>query len=144
IHIPALHRRPKDIPVLADHFLRLHAAKNNKRIQHISAELSQALQHYSFPGNVRELENIIASAVLIETTDTLRLSSAQNLLSLPKTHIHQGEYFEPLDEMQRRYIAQALRMTGGNRTHAARLLGIGLRTLQRKLKTLEVDPTASK
>lgn len=137
IHIPALHRRPKDIPVLANHFLWLHATKNNKHIQHISSELIQALQHYSFPGNVRELENIIASAVLIEATDTLRLSSARNLLSLSKAHLHQTEIFAPLNEIQRRHIAQALRMTGGNRTHAARLLGIGLRTLQRKLKALE-------
>jgi DNA-binding NtrC family response regulator len=136
IHIPALRRRPKDIPALADHFLRLHAAKNNKQIQHMSSELTQALQQYSFPGNVRELENIIASTVLIETTDTLQLSSAQNLLSIPEAHLHQGEIFEPLNELQRRHIAQALRMTGGNRTHAARLLGIGLRTLQRKLKSL--------
>ena len=143
IHIPELRRRPKDIPFLADRFMRLHASKNNKPIRQISLELSQALQCYDFPGNVRELENIIASAVLLETTDTLRLSSAQNLLVSSKPPLSRcDETFLSLDELQRRQIHQALHMTGGNRTHAARMLGIGLRTLQRKLKSL--DPYAPK
>jgi DNA-binding NtrC family response regulator len=145
IHIPELRRRPKDIPVLADHFMKLHSTKNNKRIQGISSELCQALQQHDFPGNVRELENIIASAVLLETTDKLQLSSAKALL--PQSGVplsHSEETFLSLDELQRRQISQALRMTGGNRTHAARLLGIGLRTLQRKLKSLDMHSGASK
>ncbi len=138
IHIPELRRRPKDIPVLADRFMKLHARKNNKPIRKISCELAQALQQYDFPGNVRELENIVASAVLLETTDTLRLSSAQNLLvssSLPLSR--RDENFLSMDELQRRQILQALHLTRGNRTQAARMLGIGLRTLQRKLKSLD-------
>ena len=140
IHIPELRRRPKDIPFLANHFMKLHARKNNKSIRRISFELAQALQHYDFPGNVRELENIIASAVLLETTDTLRLSSAQNLLVPSKLPLSpHDETFLSLGELQRRQILQALHLTSGNRTHAARLLGIGLRTLQRKLKSLDPD-----
>ena len=140
IHIPELRRRPKDILVLADRFLKLHARKNKKSIRQISFELSQALQQYDFPGNVRELENIVASAVVVETTDTLRLSSAQNLLVSSKPPLlRRDESFLSLDELQRRQILQALRLTSGNRTHAARMLGIGLRTLQRKLKSLDLD-----
>lgn len=145
IHIPELRRRPRDIPVLADHFMNLHARKNNKHIRQISSELNQALQNYDFPGNVRELENIIASAVLLESTDTLRLSSAQNLL--PKNNAYSIQQEEPLlslDELQRRQINLALQKSGGNRTHAARLLGIGLRTLQRKLKLLGGNPGTPK
>jgi DNA-binding NtrC family response regulator len=139
IHIPELRRRPKDIPVLADRFLKLHARKNDKPIRQISFELSQALQQYDFPGNVRELENIVASAVLVETTESLRLSSAQNLLVSSKPPLsRRDENFLSLDELERRQILQALHLTSGNRTHAARMLGIGLRTLQRKLKSLDL------
>ena len=138
IHIPELRRRPKDIPVLADRFMKLHARKNNKPVRQISCELTQALQHYDFPGNVRELENIIASAFLLEATDTLRLSSAQNLLLSSKPTLSRPDKtFLSLDELQQRQILQAMHLTGGNRTRAARMLGIGLRTLQRKLKSLE-------
>jgi transcriptional regulator with PAS, ATPase and Fis domain len=138
IHIPELRRRPKDIPVLANRFMKLHARKNNKPVRQISYELTQALQQYDFPGNVRELENIIASAVLLEATDTLRLSSAQNLLLSSKLPLSRpDEAFLTLDELQQRQILQALHLTSGNRTRAARMLGIGLRTLQRKLKSLE-------
>jgi len=138
IHIPELRRRPKDIPVLADRFMKLHARKNNKPVRQLSYELTQALQQYDFPGNVRELENIIASAVLLEATDTLRLSSAQNLLLSSKPPLSRpDEAFLSLDELQQRQILHALHLTSGNRTRAARMLGIGLRTLQRKLKSLE-------
>ncbi len=139
IHIPELRRRPKDIPVLADYFMKVHALKNNKRLKQISRELQQALQQYDFPGNVRELENIVASGVLLETTDTLRLESVQNLLPpVRAAHSRDEKHFTSLDELQRRHIIQALQITDGNRTHAARLLGIGLRTLQRKLKAMDI------
>jgi len=140
IHIPALHRRPKDIPVLAEHFLKAHAAKNKKQIKKISPELVEALRKHPFPGNVRELENIVASAVLIETGEELSLLSAQNLLAVkPSLDQCDADNFSSLAEMQKHHILQALRLTGGNRTRAARMLGIGLRTLQRKLKSFESD-----
>ncbi len=140
IHIPPLRRRPKDIPLLANHFLKFHAEKNNKQIKGISDQLHRALQQHNFPGNVRELENIIASAVLAESSHQLRLSSAHNTLAKPSV-VKPGtqQSFVPLAEMQKRYIAEALQITGGNRTKAARLLGIGLRTLQRKIKSLNLD-----
>jgi len=136
IHIPPLRRRPKDIPILANHFLHLHAAKNSRRIKRISAELSSALQHCPFPGNVRELENMIASAVLVEKGEELSLMSVQDLISIQVPSPTGIKDFIPLDKMQKFHIDRALRLTGGNRTRAARLLGIGLRTLQRKLKPL--------
>lgn len=143
IHIPPLRRRPKDIVLLSNHFLKSHAAKNKKYISEISEELYKALHQYNFPGNVRELENIIASAVLVETSNQLRLSSAQSLLYAQSGSTNTPQTFASLSEMQKRYIAKALRITNGNRTKAARLLGIGLRTLQRKIKTYELEIDAS-
>ena len=135
IHIPSLRKRPKDILALAIFFLQRHSAKNKKKIKGISRELVEALQHYSFPGNVRQLENIIASAVLVETREELSLSSAKVLMSDQLTTNGYPDQFQTLAEMERAHIERALRATAGNRTKAARLLGIGLRTLQRKVKT---------
>ncbi len=73
IHIPPLRQRKKDILPLALYFLKKHAQKTGKKIHAISPEASQALLQYSFPGNVREMDNIMASALLVETGDTLSL-----------------------------------------------------------------------
>jgi DNA-binding NtrC family response regulator len=137
IHIPPLRRRPKDILPLAFFFLRRHAEKNNKQISEISAELGRSLERYAFPGNVRELENIIASAVLIEESRRLTLGSAQTLVQ-PKEMASSAkkEHFPTLAQVQQDHIIRALELTKGNRTRAAQLLDIGLRTLQRKLKQL--------
>jgi transcriptional regulator with PAS, ATPase and Fis domain len=135
IHIPPLRQRKNDILPLAKHFLRSHAEKNNKRIGGIDPVLVEALVQYPYPGNVRELENIVASAVLAENGRTLSLNSVPQLKNLPSTHIQgQDTHFKTLAEIQQRHIERALEVTDGNRTRAAKLLGIGLRTLQRKLK----------
>lgn len=144
IHIPPLRRRPKDIPMLANYFLKQHAEKNNKQIVGIADDLLHELQQHTFPGNVRELENIIASAVLAETSPYLRLASARNNLSPQVERDAASPSFVSLSEMQKRHIANALEITGGNRTKAARLLGIGLRTLQRKIKAFNLEKSASK
>jgi DNA-binding NtrC family response regulator len=139
IHIPPLRRRPKDILPLAHFFLRRHAEKNNKQIDGISPELSKSLQRYTFPGNVRELENIVASAVLIEESRQLSLGSAQTIAQTKEMAppVQTGR-FPTLAEVQQDHIVRALEVTKGNRTRAARILGIGLRTLQRKLKQLSI------
>ena len=140
IHIPPLRRRPKDILPLAHFFLRRHAKKNNKHIAGISSALSKSLERYSFPGNVRELENIIASAVLAEEDHQLTLPSAKNI-DHPQGRIQsdQSEHFPTLSEVQQDHILRALEHTKGNRTRAAKILGIGLRTLQRKLKQFSIN-----
>jgi transcriptional regulator with PAS, ATPase and Fis domain len=144
IHIPPLRRRPKDILPLAHFFLRRHTIKNNKQVDDIAPELCKALERYSFPGNVRELENIIASAVLVEESRQLTLGSAQTIAH-PQAMAEpsESEHFPTLTEVQDAHILRALKHTNGNRTHAAQVLGIGLRTLQRKLKRLSVSPTTS-
>lgn len=139
IHIPPLRRRPKDILPLAYFFLKKHARLNEKEIEEISSPLSQALMQYDFPGNVRELEHIIASAILAEKSKVLNLTSVQHsdLKTLTVSTKNEGA-FPKLADIQRQHIEKALEVTQGNRTHAAKLLGIGLRTLQRKLKTYSI------
>lgn len=141
IHIPPLRRRPKDIMPLAYYFLRKHARRNNKDIQEISPSLADMLIQYDFPGNVRELEHIIASALLVEQATMLRLASVQNIgMQTQEAAAFDRKTFPRLADVQRQHIEKALEITNGNRTHAAKLLGIGLRTLQRKLKAYDSNP----
>ena len=133
IHIPPLRKRKKDIVLLANHFLNIHAKKNRKKIDSLAPDLIDRLINYSFPGNVRELENIIAAGVLLEKGRRITSSSVQNLDNLPafnQTHIND---VLSMAEVEKKQIFLALEATGGNRTRAAKILGIGLRTLRRKL-----------
>ena len=140
ITIPPLRNRKEDIIPLARHFLRIHSARNNKQITSLDPAFAQCLLDYPFQGNVRELENIIAKAVLFETEQALTVSSLQDSVveSCQLQKIKQD--FLTLDTLEKRHIYQALDQTGGNRTKAAKILGIGLRTLQRKLKEWEKAP----
>jgi len=135
IHIPPLRRRPKDILPLAYHFLRKHARLNRKEVYEISPSLTEMLQQYDYPGNVRELEHIVASALLEEKSGVLGLAAVQNTgIESSVASPVEAEAFPKLADLQRQHIQKALDITNGNRTHAAKLLGIGLRTLQRKIK----------
>ena len=135
IHIPPLRRRPKDIIPLAYYFLWKHARLNNKDVNEISPSLAEMLMQYDYPGNVRELEHIISSALLVEQSGMLRLSSVHNTgMRIPLEIPPDQSTFPNLEDIQRQHIEKALELTNGNRTHAAKILGIGLRTLQRKLR----------
>jgi DNA-binding NtrC family response regulator len=139
IHIPPLRRRPKDIIALAMFFLEKHARKNAKKIHRISQDTVKLLTRYPFRGNVRELENIIASSVLAETSDELSVSSVQLLIKDTSESTIPSTRFPKLAEIEKQHIIKALQHTQGNRTHAAKLLGIGLRTLQRKIKNMKIN-----
>jgi len=133
IHLHPLRERGKDIILLADHFLHIYAQEHRKRIGSIAPDLEKALLSYSFPGNVRELKNIIAEAVILERGPRLTLPSAKSLrrLSIPERLYREGPI--NLADLERQHILKVLELTGGNRTHAARMLGIDIKTLRRKL-----------
>lgn len=157
IKIPPLRERKKDIMPLARYFLNIHAKKNRKDIHSIAPDLENALLNYTFPGNIRELENIIASATILENDKVLRLSSVPEFASLSLKNddkdsekvesgsndvdkdVDKEEKFLPLDEIEKRYILKVLKAHGGNRTRTAKVLGIGLRTLQRKIKLFKEE-----
>ena len=137
--IPPLRERREDVPILADHFLKKYAAAAEKPVRTISADALQMLTQHDFPGNVRELENAIESAVLYETTDLLQRESLPPYLMQGDSQPATGSPTDttailPLDEVERRAIVHALKVMDNNIPDAARALGIDRSTLYRKLK----------
>ena len=140
IMLPALRERREDIPLLANHFLSKHAGRLGKSIVGISTAALGMLLQYDWPGNIRELENAVERAVLLETTEMLQvanfppelspLMAIQHDLLSPMTIL-------PLSEVERQAIIHALDLSAQNVGHAAQALGINRATLYRKLKKYE-------
>jgi DNA-binding NtrC family response regulator len=135
ISLPALRERRKDIPALAEHFTTVFAAKTNKSVPLLSKEYLEAFQHYQWPGNIRELKNIIERSVILEdgsqlTTNTLPFGFNKNQPILSSYELAAAEKF---------HIQKVLDHTRGNKAEAARLLGIGLTTLYRKIEEYQLQ-----
>jgi len=141
LHVPPLRERKEDIPLLVSHFVQHFSDEHHKTISQVSPEAMEILVKYPWPGNVRELKNLIENLVVFSTGSSLNLEdlpadirSKIDQLSLP---LDQSlPLFEDLDmeAIEKQAILKALEKTGGNRLKASQLLGIGLRTLQKKLK----------
>ena len=134
IQLPPLRDRRADIPVLAEHFLRHYTEKNHRLVKQILPEALDILMRYDWPGNIRELENAIERGVIIArgeylTPDELPVAIRQN----PQL-IHSTTGAGTLKEMEREWIAKTLDQVDGNRTRAAKILGITRKTLQNKIK----------
>ena len=141
LHIPPLAQRREDIPLLAYHFLAKCAARMNKPVREVSAEALSILKAYDFPGNVRELENIIERSVAIATGDTIEtayLPDALRELSIRTFRKKEGR-LPSLEEQERDYILWVLQEAGNNQTLAAQILGIDRVSLWRKLKRFELE-----
>ena len=134
IKVPPLRERQKDILPIARHFLKIHAEINNKKIRSLSPELEQRLIQYSYPGNVRELENIIAAAVLQEKGKTIGLASTLNLLPYEGPERRKHVELLTLEELEKRHIQKVLEIAGGNRFKAAKILGVNVSTVYRKIE----------
>ena len=140
LRIPPLRDRPEDLALLAEHFLRQFCEEHGKRVKRLTPAALEALSGYSWPGNVREFKNFIESTVIFHDSEeidrkdlppeflrgALQSSGApvQNLVGKPRT----------MAEIEQQAILETLELTGGRRGDAAKILSIGLRTLQRKLK----------
>ncbi|WP_022853696.1 sigma-54-dependent transcriptional regulator [Thermodesulfatator atlanticus] len=145
LHIPPLAERKEDIPVLAYYFLHRHASQMKKQVKEIDPEVLRVLQQYDFPGNVRELENIIERGVALAQGEVLDLSCLPE--ELKKLEIHtfrrkDGRY-PTLEEHEIAYIKWILKETGGNKTKAAKILGIDRVSLWRKLKKYGLEEDVS-
>lgn len=136
VKLPPLRERLEDIPLLIDAFLREFSQAHNKKVSHISSEARKILLKYSWPGNVRELKNCIESMVVVSTQETIGVED------IPDHILQRGgsEHSTPclvagitIDEAERELIKSTLATVGGNREEAAKMLGIGERTLYRKL-----------
>ncbi|MGQ9687340.1 MAG: sigma-54 dependent transcriptional regulator [Desulfobaccales bacterium] len=136
--LPPLRERRQDIPLLAEYFLQHYAQLFGKRNVKLTAAAMAALEKASWPGNIRQLENAIARGVLLAEGNYVhpRDLQAENLaeaLDRPPLAVPSGDKLVTLREMEQRLIYSALDETSGNRTHAAKLLGISVRTLRNKL-----------
>ena len=141
LRIPPLRERPSDVPPLLEHFLVQFCQEHGKPPKTLSAEALELLSRYPWPGNVRELKNVMESVVVFHQDGDVTLNDLppeirdSSTLSTSGTPV-QSVVGEPrtMADIERQAILETLGRTGGHRARAADILGIGLRTLQRKLK----------
>jgi PAS domain S-box-containing protein len=136
IKIPPLRERPEDIPLLVDHFLKLYRKKSRNIVEKISPEALRALKKYSFPGNVRELENAIQHTFVM-CRDGVILPE-----HLPETILDENVIKEDASlnaKSEKELIIESLKRNHGNKSKAAVELGMHRSTLWRKIKELQVD-----
>ncbi len=139
IQLPRLAERQEDIPLLARHFLDKYSLLFHKAVREIGPRAMQILMGYGFPGNVRELENIVERAVALCDAETLSMADLPRDLQQMDFASVEGERLESLEEMERRHIARVLERTGRNKGLAAQILAIPRTTLWRKLKQFQLD-----
>ncbi len=140
--IPPLRQRKDDIPALIDHFIKGFNRKNAKQIRGVSARMMAALMRYHWPGNVRELENCIERAAVMTDGKILDVERINHVLQTTVPSTQGGDCYsrtlkDSRRDVERDIISRALQSVGGNRTRAAELLGVSLRTLHYKLKGLQ-------
>ncbi len=168
VHLPALRERQDDIPLLAGHFLARYARAMGKDVRGIAPDAQRALMEYSWPGNVRQLENVIQRHVALcdgEVIESIDLSGregviSESLLDAPEPRevgetgvegAHTGLIPEQgiilddvMDDIERCYLLQALERTDGNLTQAAKILGMSYRSIRYKVKKLGVRGSMSR
>ncbi len=138
LKVPPLRERKEDIPALVLHFLDKYNRKFKKEIHKVSPGFMKVLLNYPFPGNVRELENIIEQAVALCDKRMLDVEDLPPDLKL-MGKAQQETKFLPLKEYEKQYIRSILYLTGFNQKEAAKILGISRTTLWRKMKELNMS-----
>ncbi|HCN19084.1 MAG: transcriptional regulator [Planctomycetes bacterium RIFCSPHIGHO2_02_FULL_50_42] len=140
INIPPLRERKADIPLLVDYFVIRYVQKNNKDIKGVSPEAMKLLKDYNWPGNVRELENTIERAVVLSKKDVIEPEhlppnlAPRNDSITPSLQVRIGT---SLKDVEKEVIMKTLELTGGNKTDAAKLLGVSTRKIEYKVKEWE-------
>lgn len=146
VRLPKLTERREDMPLLVDHFVKMHAQRHSKKVKSVSAAARRRLLAYDWPGNVRELKNAIETMVVIDVDEVLDLDDLPEQFQTGEapgessgTEFSTGAGLaelvgKPLSEIEGIFIGETLKVTGGNREEAAGMLGIGERTLYRKIK----------
>jgi len=141
IRLPNLRERSQDIPMLIDYFLKQFTARHGKRLRGMSAAARHRLLSFAWPGNVRQLRNVVESMVVVDYDGLLDVDDLpEELAGLPEPSTEPAECSlvglvgRTLEEIEKLFITETLRVSGGNRELAASKLGIGERTLYRKIK----------
>lgn len=138
IHIPPLRERKEEIPLLLEHFVGISSNTMNKKINKIEKEVVKNLMEYDFPGNVRELRNMVERAILVADSSTLRLQHFHIPINLecPETI----SKIVTLQDMERQLIIRTLQSTKYNQTQAAKLLGVERKVIERKIRKFNIVP----
>ncbi len=148
ICLPSLRERREDIPPLLRHFLKKSSADAGRLIRSVNEEAMKKLMAYDYPGNVRELENIVERAVALSRTNEIALDALPpNVLDMRPTENApvipaEGVRLDTLlDNYERSLLSEALRLSGGVKKDAAKLLGVSFRSFRYRLEKLEMDGT---
>jgi Nif-specific regulatory protein len=141
VTLPPLRERREDIPTLALHFANKFAAKSRRGFKGISAESRSLLMQYSWPGNIRELENAIEHAIVLGLTDEILPEDLpQALLEEQSSEMTAALYHNTLNQTKKQLVIKAMDNAKGNHVEAARLLGIHPKYLHRLIKNLDLKP----
>jgi two-component system, NtrC family, response regulator HydG len=145
IRLPTLRERSQDIPILIDYFIRQFSARHGKQIRGMSPAARRKLLSFEWPGNVRQLRNVVESMVVVDYDGLLDVDDLPEEFSGPAEPTGEPSSSsltalvgKPLTELERLFISETLRLTAGNREEAAKMLGIGERTLYRKIKEYDL------
>jgi two-component system response regulator AtoC len=141
IYLPSLRERKEDIPMLAEHFMNIYSKKNNKKFNKIPDDVMNMLSEYAWPGNIRELENVIERAIILGKEPELKRTDF-NLIGtkfrVPEAASDTADLKQPgpinLKDMEYKKLVDALQKTSGNISQTAKILGISRDTLYRRMK----------
>lgn len=147
IDLPPLRERKEDIPLLVKHFLALYNEENKKEITGVTEDVMEVFTNYEWPGNIRELENLIERAVVLTKTNLITRNNLPPFLYKPEgdeetsplASTNSGTLKEQTHLFQRNWIREALRKTNGVQKKAAQLLGVKPTTLNEMIKRLDID-----
>jgi transcriptional regulator with PAS, ATPase and Fis domain len=136
IHAPALRNRPQDIPLLIEYFISVIAPKMKKKIKKISPELLRKLSEYHFPGNIRELRNLVERAIILCDSDVLALSHFPSLQKTELLELATNNY--DIEKHEIYLIKKVLEISNNNKSKAAELLNITWNSLDRRIKKYNI------
>jgi transcriptional regulator with PAS, ATPase and Fis domain len=134
IFIPPLRERRDDVNPLAAYFLKKHLPRSTKKITGFTKEAMAVLANYSFPGNVRELENIVERAIILEKSSVVTPESLPQSMSVFQIETLDPSKVRTLEELNKEYAEKVVELYSGNRSKAAEVLGISRTSLWRILK----------
>ena len=140
VELPPLRERLEDLSALAEHFLKVYGEKNQRPIRSLAPEVLEVFRRYQWPGNIRELENIIERGVIVCRGDTLGLGDLPEVLQHLAYFRPGAEEAEPqLAELERQLISRTLEKVGGQRQQAAEILGISMEELNLKMRSYRLE-----
>jgi len=134
LRIPRLCERKDDIPMLVSHFIEKYSRPFEKKMKGMSSDALEILMHYNFPGNVRELENIIQRSVALAESDVIRIVDLPQDLQKLEFNTFKGEGLLALEEVEKHHIAKVLDKTDYNKNLSSKILNLPRTTLWRKMK----------